>query len=40
LAKGGIEAIGGQLTLERSGADGSIFRITLPRVARDVARVS
>jgi heavy metal sensor kinase len=40
LARGGVEAIGGQLTLERSGADGSTFRITLPRVARDVARVS
>jgi signal transduction histidine kinase len=40
LARGGIEAIGGQLTLERSGKDGSTFRITLPRVAREVARVS
>jgi heavy metal sensor kinase len=40
LAKGGVEAIGGELTLERSGSDGSTFRITLPRVARDVARVS
>jgi heavy metal sensor kinase len=32
LAKGGIEAIGGQLTLEASGAGGSTFRISLPRV--------
>jgi signal transduction histidine kinase len=34
LARGGIEAIGGSLTLERSGADGSVFRITLPRAVR------
>jgi signal transduction histidine kinase len=40
LAKGAVEAIGGQLTLEHSGSDGSDFRITLPRIARDVARVS
>jgi len=32
LAKGGIEAIGGQLTLEASGAGGSTFRISLTRV--------
>jgi two-component system sensor histidine kinase TctE len=31
LAKGAIEAIGGHLTLEHTGADGSSFRITLPR---------
>ena len=35
LAKGGIEAIGGHLTLEASGAGGSTFRITLPRIAQD-----
>jgi signal transduction histidine kinase len=31
LAKGAIEAIGGHLTLEHTGANGSAFRITLPR---------
>jgi len=31
LARGAVEALGGQLTLEHSGADGSDFRITLPR---------
>ena len=32
LARGAVEALGGQLTLEHSGTDGSDFRITLPRV--------
>jgi signal transduction histidine kinase len=31
LARGAIEAIGGQLTLEHSGPGGSTFRITVPR---------
>jgi len=31
LARGAIEAIGGRLTLERSGSGGSTFRITLPK---------
>ena len=31
IAKGAVEANGGRLTLERTGADGSTFRITLPR---------
>ena len=34
LAKGAVEAIGGHLTLERSGAGGSTFRITLPKYSR------
>jgi heavy metal sensor kinase len=32
LAKGAVEALGGQLTLEHTGKDGSDFRITLPSV--------
>ena len=31
LARSGIEAIGGRLTLEQSGPDGSTFRITIPK---------
>jgi heavy metal sensor kinase len=31
LAKGAVEALGGQLTLEHTGATGSAFRISLPR---------
>jgi signal transduction histidine kinase len=31
LAKGAVEAMGGHLTLERTGAGGSAFRISLPR---------
>jgi heavy metal sensor kinase len=31
LARGGVEAIGGRLTLEQSGPDGSTFRITIPK---------
>jgi signal transduction histidine kinase len=31
LARGAIEAIGGRLTLERSGSGGSTFRITLAK---------
>jgi heavy metal sensor kinase len=33
LARGGVEAIGGRLTLEQSGSDGSTFRITMPKQA-------
>jgi signal transduction histidine kinase len=31
LARGGVEAIGGRLTLEQSGPDGSTFRISVPK---------
>jgi two-component system OmpR family sensor kinase len=31
LAKGGVEAMGGSVTIERSGPDGSTFRITVPK---------
>jgi two-component system sensor histidine kinase TctE len=31
LAKGGVEAVGGHLTLEQSGPEGSTFRIALPK---------
>ena len=31
IAKSAVEANGGTLTLERSGDDGSTFRITVPR---------
>src|SRR5690606_17768719 len=31
IARGAVESIGGQLTLEESGETGSTFRITLPR---------
>jgi heavy metal sensor kinase len=31
LARGGVEAIGGRLTLEHSGPEGSTFRITVPK---------
>jgi len=31
LARGGVEAIGGRLTLEQSGPQGSTFRITVPK---------
>ena len=34
LARGGVEAIGGRLTLEQTGPEGSTFRITIPRHAR------
>ena len=34
IAKGAVEANGGRLTLEVSDANGSTFRIVLPRVAR------
>jgi signal transduction histidine kinase len=33
IAKGAVEANGGRLTLETSGATGSTFRIAIPRVA-------
>ena len=31
LAKGGVEAMGGRLTSEQSGPQGSTFRITVPK---------
>jgi signal transduction histidine kinase len=31
LARGGVEAIGGRLTLEQSGPEGSTFRISVPK---------
>jgi len=34
LARGSVEAIGGQLTLEQTGPEGSTFRIAIPRQAR------
>jgi heavy metal sensor kinase len=34
LAKGGVEAIGGRLTLEQTGPEGSTFRIAIPKPAR------
>jgi len=40
LARGGVEALGGHLTLVESGSPGTTFRITLPAVGarRDAAR--
>jgi heavy metal sensor kinase len=38
LARGGVEAIGGRLTLEQSGPAGSTFRITVPKNAGSVTR--
>ena len=38
IAKGAVEATGGRLTLATSGADGSTFRISLPRPARSLRR--
>jgi heavy metal sensor kinase len=40
IAKGAVEANGGRLTLVSSGADGSTFRITLPRAARTLRRAA
>ena len=40
IARGAVEANGGRLTLAASGADGSTFRITLPRAARTLRRVA
>jgi heavy metal sensor kinase len=34
LARGGVEAVGGRLTLEQTGPEGSTFRITIPSDAR------
>lgn len=34
LARGSVEAIGGRLTLEQTGPEGSTFRIAIPRQAR------
>lgn len=33
LARGGVEAIGGRLTLEHTGPEGSTFRIAIPKMA-------
>jgi signal transduction histidine kinase len=38
IAKGAVEANGGRLTLAASGADGSTFRIALPRASRTLRR--
>jgi len=38
LARGGVEAIGGRLTLEQSGPDGSTFRISVPKSPGSVTR--
>jgi signal transduction histidine kinase len=38
LARGGVEAIGGRLTLEQSGPGGSTFRITIPKSPASGAR--
>ena len=40
IARGAVEASGGRLTLAASGADGSTFRIALPRAAEAPARVA
>ena len=40
IARGIVEASGGRLTLVASGADGSTFRIELPRAAEAPARVA
>ena len=40
IARGVVEASGGRLTLVASGADGSTFRIELPRAAEAPARVA
>ena len=40
IAKGAVEANGGRLTLMASGADGSTFRITLPRTGRILQRAA
>ena len=38
IARGAVEANGGHLTLAASGANGSTFRIALPRAARTLRR--
>ena len=38
LARGGLEAIGGRLTLEKSGPEGSTFRIAVPKPLAAAAR--
>ena len=40
LARGGLEAIGGRLTLEQSGPEGSTFRLAVPKHAAAAARDS
>ena len=40
IAKGAVEANGGRLTLEASGASGTTFRITMPRVTAARARTA
>jgi heavy metal sensor kinase len=39
LARGGVEAIGGRLTLEQSSSEGSTFRITVQKSHGSTARV-
>jgi len=40
LARGGVEGIGGRLTLEQTGPEGSTFRITIPKHARILTNTS
>lgn len=40
IAKWAVEANGGELSLERTGADGSTFRISLPRAAPERRRAA
>ena len=40
IAKGAVEANGGRLTLAASGAEGSTFRIALPRASRSLRRAA
>ena len=40
IAKGAVEANGGRLTLAASGAEGSTFRIALPRASRTLRRAA
>ena len=39
IAKGAVEANGGRLTLERTGPDGSTFRIAVPRQTEPRAQI-
>jgi signal transduction histidine kinase len=40
LARGGVEAIGGRLTLEQTGPEGSTFRIAIPSHTRILTNTS
>jgi signal transduction histidine kinase len=40
LARGGVEGIGGRLTLEDTGPEGSTFRIAIPKTARILTNTS